>query len=95
VLHEAVETLENELLVPLIFEAKVEICFATWSLSQKGQATSSTVFALRTSSSKGVPQSWQTNSKIGIHISLLIKTGGFSMHGMMAKMLSSNLDAAT
>jgi hypothetical protein len=81
VLHEAVETLENELLVPLIFEAKVEICFATWLLAQNGQATSSTVFALRTSSSKGDPQSWQTNSKIGINYSLDIKSGGHFLRG--------------
>jgi hypothetical protein len=69
-LQEAEEVLVTELLVPLIFEAKVEICFATWRLSQNGQTTSSTALALRTSSSKGVPQSWQTNSKIGIHFSL-------------------------
>ena len=94
-LQEAAAAFEYELLVPVTFEAKVEICFATWSLSQKGHATSSTAVALRTNSSKGVPQSWQINSKIGIQISLVIKTGRLSMHGMMASMLSSTLDAVT
>jgi hypothetical protein len=66
VLQEAAELLENEVLAPLTFEAKVEICFATLLLAQKGQTTCSVAFALRTSSSKGVPQSWQINSNIGI-----------------------------
>lgn len=70
VLQEAVEAPEYELLVPLTFEAKVEICLATWLLAQAGQITPSTALELRTNSSKGVPQSWQTNSKIGIHRSL-------------------------
>jgi hypothetical protein len=66
-LHDAAGALEKELLLPFTLDAKVDICFVTISLSQNGQATSSTADALRTSSSKGVPQSWQTNSKIGIH----------------------------
>jgi hypothetical protein len=94
VLQEAAAAFEYELLVPVTFEAKVEICFATWSLSQKGQATSSTAVALRTNSSKGVPHSWQTNSKIGIQISLVSKTGRLSLHGSIVSTLSSNLDAA-
>ncbi|MGB3699924.1 MAG: hypothetical protein WA997_01520 [Anaerolineales bacterium] len=69
-MQEAAGALEKELLDPLTFEANNEICFAIWLLSHKGQETSSTVFALRISSSKGVPQSWQTNSKIGIPCSL-------------------------
>jgi hypothetical protein len=71
-LQEAAGVLENELLDPLILEAKVEICFATLSLSQKGHSTSSTAVALLTNSSNGAPHSWQTNSKIGIQCSLTI-----------------------
>ena len=64
--QEAAELLENEALAPFTFDAKVEICFATLLLAQKGQTTSSVALELRTSSSKGVPQSWQINSNIGI-----------------------------
>jgi hypothetical protein len=86
-LQEAAEALEYELLVPLTLDAKVEICFATCSLSQKGQATSSTAVALRTSSSKGDPHSWQTNSNIGIHCSLKIKAGNIYWHSLKTPML--------
>jgi hypothetical protein len=66
VLHEAaLEPKENEL-PPEIFEANVDIFFLTCWLPQPGQATTSTAAALRTSSSKGRPQSEQTNSKIGM-----------------------------
>lgn len=86
-LQEAAGVLEKELPVPVTFEAKVEICFATWLLSQKGHETSTTVFALRTDSSKGVPQSWQTNSKIGIYFSLLIKPDRNIQRGLITAML--------
>ena len=56
---------------PEILEAKVEICLSTYPLSQAGQITSSTLLALRTSSSNSHPQSLQTNSNIGIVPSLV------------------------
>lgn len=76
-LQDAAEELENELVDPATVEAKVDICFVIWVLSQKGQDTSPTALELRTSSSKGVPHSWHTNSKIGINFSFKVRTGGF------------------
>ena len=76
-LEHAAEEFEKELADPATVEAKVEICFATWVLPQKGQDTSPIALKLRTSSSKGVPHSWQTNSKIGINFSLKVRTGKF------------------
>jgi hypothetical protein len=76
-LHEADWALENELVDPGTVEAKVEICFVTWVLSQNGQDTSPIALELRTSSSKGVPHSWHTNSKIGINFSFKERTGEF------------------
>jgi hypothetical protein len=52
---------------PDTLEAKVEIFFFTFWLLQAGQTTSLAVLLLRTSSSKGLLQSEQTNSKIGIN----------------------------
>jgi hypothetical protein len=71
VLHEAAELLpsENELL-PLIFDAKVEIFFLICLLPQDGQVTSRLALALRSSSSKGCPHSVHINSKIGMLISV-------------------------
>jgi hypothetical protein len=69
VLQEAAGALEYAPVDPATIEAKVEICFATWLLPQDGQITSPTALELRTSSSKGDPQSWHKNSKIGIHFS--------------------------
>jgi hypothetical protein len=66
-LQEAAAELENPLPDPAIWEAKVDICLATWLLSQDGHFTSSITAALRSSSSKGEPQSWHTNSKIGMY----------------------------
>jgi hypothetical protein len=57
---------KEELPFPATREAKVEICFLTCSLWQLGQVTSSAALALRTSSSKGSPQSAHMNSKIGM-----------------------------
>ena len=57
---------ENEL-PPETLEAKVEIFFLTFWLWQDGQTTSLVALLLRTNSSKGLLQSEQTNSKIGIH----------------------------
>jgi hypothetical protein len=71
VLQEAAGALAYEPPDPAIFEAKVEICFATWLLPQVGQITLSIALELRTSSSKGAPHSWHINSKIGIHFSLM------------------------
>ena len=71
VLQEAAGVLEYALADPATFEAKVEICFATWLLPQDGQITSPIALELRTSSSKGAPHSWHRNSKIGIHFSLV------------------------
>jgi hypothetical protein len=51
---------------PAIREAKVESFFFTAWLPQAGQIISAVALALRTSSSKGFPQSWQINSKMGI-----------------------------
>ena len=68
---------ENEPADPVTVEAKVDICFVTWVLSQKEQDTSATALELRTNSSKGVPHSWHTNSKIGINFSFKVRTGGF------------------
>jgi hypothetical protein len=76
-LQEADWALENEPADPATVEAKVEICFVTWVLSQKGQDTSATALELRSSSSKGVPHSWHTNSKIGINFSFKVRSGGF------------------
>ena len=56
-------------LPPAAFEANIEICFMTSELPQDGQITSSTAFALRTSSSKGWLHFEQTNSKSGIFYS--------------------------
>lgn len=77
-LQDAVEEFDNELVDPAIDEANVEICFLTWVLSQRGQVTSPIALELRNSSSNGVPQSWQTNSKIGIQSSF--KEGILSYH---------------
>ena len=71
VLQEAAGALEYVPADPATFEAKVEICFATWLLPQDGQTTSPTALELRTSSSKGEPHSWHINSKIGINFSLV------------------------
>jgi hypothetical protein len=71
--HEAADPAlkENELL-PAILEAKVDIFFLTSELPHAGQATPSTVLALRTSSSKSRSQVLQTNSKSGmVHSSML------------------------
>jgi hypothetical protein len=56
----------DELLLPLIFDAKVEICLDTSALSQAGQITPSIELLLRTNSSKWVPQRSHINSNIGI-----------------------------
>jgi len=74
VLQEAAGALEKALADPATFEAKVEICLVTCVLSQSGQITSPTALELRTSSSNEVPHSWQTNSKIGIYFSFVIRT---------------------
>jgi hypothetical protein len=58
---------ENEL-PPEALEAKVEIFFFTFWLWQDGQTTSLAALLLRTSSSKGLLQSEQTNSKMGIKV---------------------------
>jgi hypothetical protein len=50
-----------------VFVANLEICFLTRVLPHSGQVTPLAEAALRTSSSNGRPQSWQTNSKIGIN----------------------------
>jgi hypothetical protein len=68
-LQEAVELVEKPLLDPTAWEAKIDICLITWALPQDGQVTSSITDALRSSSSNGEPQSWHTNSKIGIYTS--------------------------
>jgi hypothetical protein len=73
-LQDAAEEFENELSDPATDEANTEICFVTSVLSQKGQETSPTACELRTSSSNGVPQSWHTNSKIGIQFSFNVGT---------------------
>ena len=66
-LQEAAGALPYESAPPLDeAEAKVEICFLMRGLWQVGQVTSFTAAALRTSSSKGFPQSLHTNSKMGI-----------------------------
>jgi hypothetical protein len=65
-LQEAAELVEKPLLDPTAWEAKIDICLITWALPQDGQVTSSITDALRSSSSNGEPQSWHTNSKIGI-----------------------------
>ena len=66
-LHEAAGALAKESEPPPdTLEAKVEICFLTWAPWQAGQVTSLVAAALRTSSSKGLPQSSHTNSKMGI-----------------------------
>jgi hypothetical protein len=49
-------------LPPATREAKVETFFLTCWLPQPGQITSIVALALRTSSSKGLPHSWQMNS---------------------------------
>jgi len=76
-LEHAAEEFEKELADPATVEAKVEICFVIWVLSQEGQDTSLIALELRSSSSKGVPHSWQTNSKIGINFSFKVRTGKF------------------
>jgi hypothetical protein len=53
-------------LPPATREAKVETFFLTCWPPQVGQTTSLVALALRTSSSKGRPHSWQMNSYIGI-----------------------------
>jgi hypothetical protein len=73
-LQETAGALENAPPDPFTLEAKVEICFVTWLLSQEGQITSSIEPTLRSSSSNGVPHSWQRNSKIGINFSLVIRS---------------------
>jgi hypothetical protein len=56
---------ENELPAST-FDANVDIFFFTCLLPQAGQATSSILLALKTSSSKDRPHLTQANSKIGI-----------------------------
>jgi hypothetical protein len=63
---EAGALLNEKLLPPAIFEAKVEIFLVTFWLLHAGQTTSLTALALRTSSSNGQPHSAHTNSKMGI-----------------------------
>lgn len=70
VLQAAEELLKESELPPDALEAKVDIFFFTCGLPQAGQVTSPTELALRTSSSNGRPHWLQTNSKIGIKISL-------------------------
>jgi hypothetical protein len=73
VLHAADELLDDKEkeLPPLILEAKVDTFLRTCRLLQLGHNIPSTSLALRTSSSKFFPQSAHTNSKIGMHISLI------------------------
>ncbi len=56
---------ENELL-PFNLEAKLEIFLVIFLLLQVGQDTSPILFTLKTSVSNDIPQSVQTNSKMGI-----------------------------
>jgi hypothetical protein len=63
---EAGALLKEKALPPDTLEAKVEIFFFTFWLWQDGQTTSLTALEVRTSSSKGLLHSEQTNSKMGI-----------------------------
>jgi hypothetical protein len=51
---------------PENLDAKLEICFVIFWLSQMGQVISSTLLVLNTSASKGWPQSVQIYSKMGM-----------------------------
>ena len=51
---------------PVNLEANVEIFFLTWLLPHSGQAISSIMYELRTSSSNGSWHSLHSNSKMGI-----------------------------
>ena len=95
VLQEAAEEFEKELSDPAIDEANIEICFVTWVLSQKGQEISLTALELRTSSSNGVPQSWHTNSNIGIQLSFNDGTMNIAHNDSLSSIQSTSLDAKT
>jgi hypothetical protein len=66
VAQDEVELPRENPLPPEIFEAKEETFLRTWGLPHSGQRTSLIKVLLRSSSSKGVPHSLHSNSKIGI-----------------------------
>ena len=70
VLQLELEVLRNGKELPFeSLEAKVEITLVIFWLRQEGQVTSPILLVLNTSSSNGLPQSAQTNSKIGMFYS--------------------------
>jgi hypothetical protein len=66
VLQDELELLAEKALPPDSLEANVEIFFFTWLLPQVGQFTSTGLRVVKTSFSKGSPQSVHWYSKMGM-----------------------------